>query len=136
MAVYLIHFLDTNRFNFRVLHTAKHLILNMGFSKKLQVDGESIEGKKWVISGITICAPLKAVSTKTVNSEYDESSNSGSTTPTTKESRLPEKLHCPPPPPRKRRPVSKCYRKGDVEFFSSPELDSFFAKVERMKYKC
>lgn len=113
----------------------------MGFSKKLQVDGESIEGKnkKWVISGITIYAPLKLVSTENVIGEYDESLNSGSMTPTTMESRLLEKLDCPPPPPRKLRPVSKCYTKGDVDFFSSPELDSFFQhfeKVERVKYKC
>ncbi|KAJ0704340.1 putative cyclin-dependent protein kinase inhibitor SMR [Helianthus annuus] len=105
----------------------------MGFSKKHQVDGDSIEGKIWVISGLTtMCAPLKSVS---INGEYDESLDSGSTTPTKEESRVPEKFRCPPPP-RKRRPVSNCQRKGDVEYFTSPELDSFFehfANSERGK---
>ncbi|KAI3793928.1 hypothetical protein L1987_36551 [Smallanthus sonchifolius] len=108
----------------------------MGFSKKHQLDGDSIEGKKWVISGsgIILCAPLKSVSTKKASGECDESSKSGSTTPTTKES-MPEKFQCPPPP-RKRRPASNCHRKGDIEFFTSPELDSFFehfANAERAK---
>ncbi|XP_042755691.1 cyclin-dependent protein kinase inhibitor SMR6 [Lactuca sativa] len=111
----------------------------MGFSKKHQVDGDIMEGKTWVISGITMCAPLRCVSTNKANGETDEGSNSGSTTPTLKESRLPEKFRCPPPPaPKKRRPVSKCQKNGDIQFFTSPELDSFFenfANAERAKYK-
>lgn len=81
----------------------------MGLVKKHQVD----------VAGIAMCPPLRSVSTKTLSGECDE--KSGSTTPTTKEF----KLSCPPPP-RKRRPVSKCRKNGDIEFFTSPELDSFF----------
>ncbi|XP_076942599.1 cyclin-dependent protein kinase inhibitor SMR8-like [Bidens hawaiensis] len=109
----------------------------MGFSKKHQVDGDSIEGKKWVISGIAL-KPLTNNNNKRKGEEFDEGTNSGSTTPTTKESRVPEKFDCPPPPPRKRRPASSsCHRKGDVEYFNSPELDLFFeqfANSERRKY--
>ncbi|KVI09195.1 cyclin-dependent protein kinase inhibitor SMR6-like [Cynara cardunculus var. scolymus] len=107
----------------------------MGSSKKYQVDGDLIEGKIWVIAGITICAPLRSISMKKVNDEDDESSNSGSTTPTAKESRLPEKFPCPPPP-RKLRPVSSCQNNGDIVYFTSPELDSLFeqfANAERAK---
>ncbi|KAI3722275.1 hypothetical protein L2E82_33307 [Cichorium intybus] len=110
----------------------------MGFSKKHQVDGDSIEGKIWVISGNTMCAPLRPISTNKANGEADDDSNSGSTTPTGKESRLPEKFTCPPLPPRKRRTVSSSRKKGDIEFFTSPELDSFFdnfANAERAKYR-
>ncbi|KAL8193533.1 hypothetical protein R6Q57_026668 [Mikania cordata] len=105
---------------------------DMGFTKKHQGDGDSMEGKKWVISGIAMCAPLKPVSTKNANGEFDD----GSTTPTMEGLRIPEKIQCPPPP-RKRRPVSNCHRKKDIEFFTSPELDSFFqnfANAERLKY--
>ncbi|KVH92796.1 cyclin-dependent protein kinase inhibitor SMR6-like [Cynara cardunculus var. scolymus] len=97
----------------------------MGFSKKHQADSESMEGKKWMIAGITLRAPLKPISTKISNEEDDETSNSGSTTPTSNQSRIPEVLPCPPPP-RKRRPVSTCHNNGNREFFTSPDIDSFF----------
>ena len=84
-----------------------------------------MEGKTWVISGISICSPLRSVSTNKACRETDDDLNSGSTTPTARESRLPEKFICPPAP-RKRRPVSKCQKNGDIQFFTSPELDSFF----------
>ncbi|KAD3641082.1 hypothetical protein R6Q59_003740 [Mikania micrantha] len=100
----------------------------MGLSKKNQVDGESLEGKKWVIAGITMRAPLKLLSTRNAK-EYDDDdadiSNSGNTTPTSKDSRIPELFRCPPPP-RKHRPVSTCHNYGNREFFTSPELDSLF----------
>lgn len=94
----------------------------MGFSKKHQADGISVTS-------------LKSVSTKKANSGDDECLNSGSTTPTTKGSKLPEKTSCPPAP-RKLRPVSNCRKIEVVEFFPSPELDSFFesfASAERAK---
>ncbi|CAH1420622.1 unnamed protein product [Lactuca virosa] len=97
----------------------------MGFSKKHQADGDSKEGNKWMIAGITLRAPLKSISTKISNKEDDENSKSGSTTPTSNQSRIPEVLPCPPPP-RKRRPVSTCHNNGNMEFFTSPDIDSFF----------
>ncbi|KVI02450.1 cyclin-dependent protein kinase inhibitor SMR6-like [Cynara cardunculus var. scolymus] len=97
----------------------------MGFSKKHQVDGESLEGKKWVIAGIAMRAPLRSIVTKKVKEDDENSnSNSGDTTPTSKDSMIPEMLPCPPPP-RKRRPVTTCYS-GNREFFTSPDLDSLF----------
>ncbi|KAI3768787.1 hypothetical protein L2E82_19621 [Cichorium intybus] len=98
----------------------------MGYSKKHQADGESLKGKKWMIAGIALRAPLKSISTKVSNNEDDENSNSGSTTPTSNQSTIQEALSCPPPP-RKRRPVSKCHNKGNMEFFTSPDIDSFFS---------
>ncbi|KAL7610889.1 cyclin-dependent protein kinase inhibitor SMR6 [Lactuca sativa] len=104
----------------------------MGFSKKHQVDGESLEGKKWVIAGITMRAPLKSLSIKKAKEEDDDDDNtiSGNTTPTSKDSRIPEALPCPPPP-RKRRPVSTCHNNGNMEFFTSPELDSLFKLLSK-----
>ncbi|KAK1423261.1 hypothetical protein QVD17_18558 [Tagetes erecta] len=106
----------------------------MGFTKKVQVDGESLEGKKWVIAGITMRAPLKSLSTRKMKEDEvdDDNSNSGNTTPTSKDSRLPETLPCPPPP-RKRRPVATCHNIGNKEFFTSPELDSLFKILSKPK---
>ncbi|KAF5763888.1 putative cyclin-dependent protein kinase inhibitor SMR [Helianthus annuus] len=103
----------------------------MGFSKKHQVDGESLEGKKWVIAGITMRAPLKTLSTRRMK-EDDENSNSGNTTPTSKDSRIPEVMTCPPPP-RKRRPVVACHNHTNMEFFTSPELDNLFQLLSKSK---
>ncbi|XP_071692608.1 cyclin-dependent protein kinase inhibitor SMR6-like [Rutidosis leptorrhynchoides] len=101
----------------------------MGFSKKH--DGESLEGKKWVIAGITMRAPLKSLSTKKVREDDGGNLNSGSTTPTSKGSKIPEVLPCPPPP-RKRRPVTACHHNGNHrEFFTSPELDSLFSLLSK-----
>ncbi|KAJ9564168.1 hypothetical protein OSB04_000134 [Centaurea solstitialis] len=107
----------------------------MGISKKqhqlVVVDGgESLEGKKWVIGGIAMRAPLRSISTRKVKEEEEEDGNtnsdSGVVTPKSKESTIPATLPCPPPP-RKRRPavVTGC-RNGNREFFTSPELDSLF----------
>lgn len=67
------------------------------------------------------------ISTKISIEEDDdgETCNSGSTTPTSNQSRIPEVLPCPPPP-RKRRPVSTCHNNGNREFFTSPDIDSLF----------
>ncbi|KAL1531609.1 cyclin-dependent protein kinase inhibitor SMR6-like [Salvia divinorum] len=94
----------------------------MGFSKKLEPAKES-EGKKWVIAGIAIRAPLKPVSTKPRHGGGDEEEES--TTPTARESRIPEKSACPAPP-RKRRPPSAC--QVAREFFSPPDLESVFIR--------
>lgn len=99
----------------------------MGFSKKHQVEmGKDSEGKKWVIAGIAIRAPLKPISTKARDDcGEDDGGDSCSTTPTARETRIPEKLPCPPAP-RKRRPVSTCHFNGVREFFNPPELESIF----------
>ncbi|XP_059624553.1 cyclin-dependent protein kinase inhibitor SMR6-like [Cornus florida] len=102
----------------------------MGFSKKHQTEGglES-DGKKWVIAGIVVRAPLKSITAKPKEGDGDDND---STTPTSKESRIPEKLPCPPAP-RKRRPVSTCHYNGVREFFTPPDLETVFIRhvVER-----
>ncbi|XP_027154500.1 cyclin-dependent protein kinase inhibitor SMR6 [Coffea eugenioides] len=103
----------------------------MGFSKKHQGEGggKELDGKKWVIAGITIRAPMKSISTKG-KGEYEED-DGRSTTPTARESRIPERLPCPPAP-RKRRPTSTCHFNGGREFFIPPDLESVFIRhVER-----
>ncbi|KAL3526091.1 hypothetical protein ACH5RR_014463 [Cinchona calisaya] len=104
----------------------------MGFSKKHQAEGgKELDGKKWVIAGITIRAPLKSISTKPTKEEYEEDDDGRSTTPTARESRIPERLPCPPAP-RKRRPTSTCNFNGSREFFNPPDLESVFIRhVER-----
>ncbi|CAK9176160.1 unnamed protein product [Ilex paraguariensis] len=101
----------------------------MGFSKKHQVEGglES-EGKKWVIAGIALRAPLRSISTKP--KECEDEGEVFSTTPTAKEAKIPERLPCPPAP-RKRRPKSTCHYNGAREFFSPPDLESVFIHIER-----
>lgn len=107
----------------------------MGFSKKpQQVDGES-DGKKWVIGGISIRAPLRSINTKPKAKgcgNDDDYEGYCSTTPTAKESRLAEKSACPPAP-RKRRPTPTCHYNGAREFFNPPDLESVFIQrhVER-----
>ncbi|XP_051117714.1 cyclin-dependent protein kinase inhibitor SMR6-like [Andrographis paniculata] len=118
----------------------------MGFSKKHQIEignqQESPEAQKWVIAGIAIMAPLKQINTKpspspsqspeTIDEEEEEEEAGGanSTTPTARESRIPEKLPCPPAP-RKRRPspaAPTCHSNGGGvrEFFNPPDLESVF----------
>ncbi|EEF40955.1 cyclin-dependent protein kinase inhibitor SMR6 [Ricinus communis] len=102
----------------------------MGFSKKSQVDsGLDSEGKKWVIAGIAIRTSLKPISTrpraKASENGDDSEEEQCSTTPTAKESRIPERLPCPPAP-RKRRPSRCNYNSGVREFFSPPDLESVF----------
>uniref|UniRef100_A0A0V0H4H0 Putative cyclin-dependent protein kinase inhibitor SMR3-like n=1 Tax=Solanum chacoense TaxID=4108 RepID=A0A0V0H4H0_SOLCH len=111
----------------------------MGFSKKNQlVDGSKEENKMWVIAGIAFRPnKLKSISTK-LNRGEEESEDEvekSSTTPTTRDSRIPEKLPCPPAP-SKRRPVSTCHYNGAREFFNPPDLESVFIirHVERENY--
>ncbi|XWS44129.1 hypothetical protein CRYUN_Cryun15aG0018100 [Craigia yunnanensis] len=98
----------------------------MGFSKKPQVDGVlDSEGKKWVIAGIAIRTSLKPINTKPRGKESEEyEEESCSTTPTSKEARIPDKLPCPPAP-RKRRPPLRC---GVREFFTPPDLETVFKR--------
>lgn len=106
----------------------------MGFSKKHQVVdiGLETEGKKWVIAGIAVRSPMKPIRTKPKERDCGyESDETSSTTPTAKESKIPERLPCPPAP-RKRRPVSSCHFNGAREFFNPPDLESVFIRhVER-----
>ncbi|KAL3813817.1 hypothetical protein ACJIZ3_015085 [Penstemon smallii] len=99
----------------------------MGFSKKhhqVEINKDS-EGKKWVIAGISIRAPLKPISTKPRTEDCSEDEGACSTTPTARESKIPEKMPCPPAP-RKRRPTSTCHFNGVIEFFNPPDLESVF----------
>ncbi|PSS30360.1 Cyclin-dependent protein kinase [Actinidia chinensis var. chinensis] len=105
----------------------------MGFSKKAQAEGViEAEGKKWVIAGIAIRAPLRSITTKQKERQSDSDDEASSTTPTTKESRIPEKFPCPPAP-QKRRSSSKCQYNGTREFFNPPDLESVFVmrQIER-----
>ncbi|KAJ4962052.1 hypothetical protein NE237_021962 [Protea cynaroides] len=102
----------------------------MGFPQKSQVDaGLESEGKKWVLAGIPLRAPLRRIST--IKDDGDTEEDGCSTTPTSEEARIPERLPCPPPP-RKRRPSSSCNFSGAREFFTPPDLESVFKRpVER-----
>ncbi|KAK4771991.1 hypothetical protein SAY86_013766 [Trapa natans] len=100
----------------------------MGFSKKKQLETES---KRWVIAGMPICGSLKPINTRPRDRDRDgggevmEAEEPCSTTPTTKESRISDRLACPPAP-RKRRPPSKCHLNGVREFFTPPDLETVF----------
>ncbi|XP_018818986.1 cyclin-dependent protein kinase inhibitor SMR6-like [Juglans regia] len=102
----------------------------MGFSGKalqLQADGglES-DGKKWVIAGIPLRAPLKPIYTNPVETwAGSDGSEECSTTPTGEEARIPTRLTCPPAP-RKRKSSLKCNYGGVREFFTPPDLESVF----------
>ncbi|XP_055803651.1 cyclin-dependent protein kinase inhibitor SMR6-like [Solanum dulcamara] len=101
----------------------------MGFSKKHQlVDGSKEDNKMWVIAGIAFRPnKLKSISTKPTREEeeYEDQVEEISTTPTTRDSRIPEKLTCPPAP-AKRRSISTCHYNGGREFFNPPDLESVF----------
>ncbi|XWS34735.1 hypothetical protein CRYUN_Cryun21dG0063300 [Craigia yunnanensis] len=103
----------------------------MGVSGKPQVDGglES-EGKKWVIAGISLRAPLKPIYTNPVEKDKesdDQGDESCSTTPTGEEARIPTILTCPPAP-RKRKPSLKCNYGSVREFFTPPDLEIVFIR--------
>lgn len=100
----------------------------MGFSEKaLQADGglEIKDGKKWVIAGIPLRAPLKPIHTSSPEEwpTSDGQLEDCSTTPTGEERRIPNKLTCPPAP-RKRKPSLKCNYGGVREFFTPPDLET------------
>ncbi|CAA2979948.1 Hypothetical predicted protein [Olea europaea subsp. europaea] len=100
----------------------------MGVLKKQ--GGKESEGKKWLIAGIPVRAPLKSISTKSKEGceDYDECC----TTPPTGELKIPEIFTCPAAP-RKRRPSLKRHFDG-VEFFNPPDLESvFILHAERTK---
>lgn len=101
----------------------------MGFSKKHQKveAAKDSEAKKWVIAGISLRSPLKPIATKPrEDCTAEDECGGGSTTPTARESRIPEKFSCPPAP-RKRRPASTCHHlTGAIEFFIPPDLESVF----------
>ncbi|KAF8378239.1 hypothetical protein HHK36_029578 [Tetracentron sinense] len=102
----------------------------MGIPEKPQVDGglES-EGKKWVIAGISLRAPLRSICTKPMEKDSENDEEGCLATPTAEETRIPERLPCPPAP-RKRRPSLK-YQFNDVkEFFTPPDLDSVFIPLK------
>ncbi|KAM7509880.1 hypothetical protein LguiB_008755 [Lonicera macranthoides] len=99
----------------------------MGSSKKHQI--VESEGKKWVATGDPVRVPLRPISTKPAKEEYEEDDDTCSTTPTAKESKIPERW-VPPAAPRKPRPASTCH--GVREFFTPPDLESVFKRhVER-----
>ncbi|KAE8694380.1 hypothetical protein F3Y22_tig00110783pilonHSYRG00121 [Hibiscus syriacus] len=95
----------------------------MGFSKKPQLDGAlDSEGKKWVI---TVRTSLKPINTKLPRAKESEEDEQESTTPTSKEAKIPEKLPCPLAP-RKPRPTLRFHYNGVRDFFTPPDLESVF----------
>ncbi|XP_077242749.1 cyclin-dependent protein kinase inhibitor SMR6-like [Tasmannia lanceolata] len=108
----------------------------MGISEKIQVEsGLESEGKKWVISGISLRVPLRPINTKALEKEPEnEEEECSTTTPKAKEARIPESRPCPPAP-RKRRASSRCNFNGVREFFTPPtDLESvFIRRVQRAK---
>ncbi|KAE8722625.1 transcription initiation factor TFIID subunit 5-like isoform X1 [Hibiscus syriacus] len=107
----------------------------MGVSGKPQmVDGggggglES-DGKKWVIAGISLRAPLNPIYTNPVDDHKDkeEDEESCSTTPTGREARIPTLLTCPPAP-MKKKPSLKCNYASVREFFTPPDLEAVFIR--------
>lgn len=105
----------------------------MGLSKKHQIEevGFESDGKKWVIAGISVRGPLRSISTRPRDEYEGEEDEKRSTTPTAKEARIPERLHCPPAP-RKRPSTASCHYNGVREFFTPPDLETVFIRhVER-----
>lgn len=100
----------------------------MGFSKKSQIDGGfEAEGKKWVIAGIPARSSLKQINTKWRGKDGDDDGEKPrSTTPTAKETRIPEKLSCPPAPRKRRSQKSSTSQNLVREFFNPPDLESVF----------
>ncbi|KAJ4711035.1 Cyclin-dependent kinase inhibitor SMR3-like protein [Melia azedarach] len=105
----------------------------MGLSGKPQVEGglES-EGKRWVIAGIPLRAPLRPIYTHpSVDKEAADDDDEECSTPTNEEARIPARLMCPPAP-RKRKSSLKCNYTGVREFFTPPDLETVFIRhVER-----
>ncbi|KAL4361038.1 hypothetical protein GQ457_04G007700 [Hibiscus cannabinus] len=108
----------------------------MGVSGKPQVvdgggrGGLESDGKKWVIAGISLRAPLKPIYTNPVDhhkDKEDECSSSSSTTPTGQEARIPTLSTCPPAP-MKRKPSLKCNYGSVRDFFTPPDLESVFIR--------
>ncbi|GMJ09376.1 hypothetical protein like AT5G40460 [Hibiscus trionum] len=102
----------------------------MGFSKKPQVDGVlDSERKKWVLAGIAIRTSLKLIRAKQSEEEDgdgdEEENGARSTTPTSREARIADKLPCPPPP-RKRSPPLRHHYDGVRDFFTPPDLETVF----------
>ncbi|KAI3944304.1 hypothetical protein MKW92_051408 [Papaver armeniacum] len=104
----------------------------MGLSMKSQVlaEGKETEGnKKWVVAGILVRTPLKAINTnKKIEDGDDEEQGCSATTPTSVEARInsAERLLCPPAP-RKPRPSLKFHSNNKaMDFFNPPELESIF----------
>ncbi|KAL0372355.1 UNVERIFIED_CONTAM: Cyclin-dependent protein kinase inhibitor SMR8 [Sesamum calycinum] len=88
-----------------------------------------MDSDKWVMSGITLRAPLKPIFTKPL--ERTDAEEEFSTTPTSAESRIPSRPVCPPAP-KKRKPASSsrstCQYRGVREFFNPPDLESIFIR--------
>ncbi|KAG8366079.1 hypothetical protein BUALT_Bualt17G0038600 [Buddleja alternifolia] len=98
----------------------------MGVSEKLhQMDGSVIDSEKWVISGISLRAPLKPIFTT-----RDAEEESFSTTPKSEESRISSRLVCPPAPKKPKSVSSRksCHFGGVREFFNPPDLETIFIR--------
>ncbi|KAI3943773.1 hypothetical protein MKW98_004278 [Papaver atlanticum] len=99
-------------------------------SGQVLAEGKETEGnKKWVVAGILVRTPLKAINTnKKIEDGDDEEQGCSATTPTSVEARInSERLLCPPAP-RKRRPSLKKFHSNNkaTDFFNPPELESIF----------
>ncbi|KAG7657987.1 hypothetical protein ISN44_As01g050000 [Arabidopsis suecica] len=102
----------------------------MGFSGKTyhQFDrkfSETTEGKKWVITGISLHPPMKPISLSSAAVSNTEDEDLCPTTPTAASVRIPTVIPCPPAP-KKRKLTLKVSYGGPREFFSPPDLETVF----------
>ncbi|RZC85202.1 hypothetical protein C5167_004289 [Papaver somniferum] len=102
----------------------------MGLSMKSQVlaEGKEAEGnKKWVVAGILVRTPLKAINTnKKIEDGDHKEQGCSATTPTSVEARINSERLLFPPAPRKRRPSLKFHSNKKAMNFFPPELESVF----------
>ncbi|CAL9238029.1 unnamed protein product [Arabidopsis halleri] len=87
--------------------------------------GETVEGKKWVITGISLRSPKKPISFSSSAVADTEDEDLCPTTPTAASVRIPTVFPCPPAP-KKRKPSLKFSYAGAREFFSPPDLETVF----------
>ncbi|KAL2543272.1 hypothetical protein Adt_04250 [Abeliophyllum distichum] len=111
----------------------------MGFTEKIhQMDKTAnySESQNWVVAGISLRNHLKPINTNPVEKlglqkkDGDDEEEEFSTTPKSADSRIPNRLICPPAP-KKRKASSRCHFAGVIEFFNPPDLETvFFRQVE------
>ncbi|XP_010513359.1 PREDICTED: uncharacterized protein LOC104789340 [Camelina sativa] len=90
--------------------------------------GETTEGKKWVITEISLPSPMKPTislsSSALANTENEDLLCP--TTPTAASVRIPKVFTCPPPPKKPKPSLKFSYCGGAREFFSPPDLETVF----------
>ncbi|XP_010510909.1 PREDICTED: uncharacterized protein LOC104787094 [Camelina sativa] len=89
---------------------------------------ETTEGKKFVITGISLRSPKKpkiSLSSSALDNTKDEDLLCP-TTPTAASFRIPKAFTCPPAPKKRKTSLKFSYGGGAREFFSPPDLETVF----------